>query len=101
MIKSVKLILSISFFLCLATMPYGYYQLVRFMALIGFGILAYSAYQEKKQTEAVICVCLSILFQPFIKIVLGRDIWNIVDVVVGIGLLISLFARREATKSTK
>jgi len=32
---------------------------------------------------------LVLLFQPFFKIALGRQIWNILDVVVGIGLIIS------------
>jgi hypothetical protein len=36
---------------------------------------------------------LALLFQPFFKIALGRQIWNIVDVVVGIGLLISIFMK--------
>ena len=35
----------------------------------------------------------SLLFQPFFKIVLGRQMWNIVDVVVGIGLIISIFMK--------
>lgn len=31
---------------------------------------------------------LALLFQPFIKIALGRLIWNIVDVVVAVGLVV-------------
>ena len=30
---------------------------------------------------------LAVLFQPFIKIALGRFIWNIVDVIVAVGLV--------------
>lgn len=91
--KIIKIILAILFFLCLADMPYGYYQLVRFIALIGFVLLAYKANEQGQKTEVVIYVCLGILFQPLIKIVLGRPIWNIVDVVVGVTLLVSLFVR--------
>ena len=74
-------------------MPYGYYQLVRFVALIGFAILAYKANEQGQKTEAIIYVCLAILFQPLVKLALGRQIWNIVDVVVGVALLVSLFMR--------
>ncbi len=74
-------------------MPYGYYQFVRFMALIGFSILAYNANDNGQTTEAIIYVCLAILFQPLIKIALGREIWNVVDVIVGIGLIVSIFIR--------
>jgi len=58
--------------------------------MFGFGFLTYSAYQDKKRFMTIIFVLLTILFQPFEKIVLGRTLWNIVDVVVGIGLIISL-----------
>ena len=89
--KIVKVILAILFFVCLAHLPYGYYQLVRFAALIGFAILAYQAIENGKKIEAIIFICLAILFQPLIKIALGRQLWNIVDVIVGIGLITSLF----------
>ncbi len=88
--KIIKILLAILFLLCLAKMPYGYYQLVRFISMIGFTILAYDAVQTKKQTEMIIYICLALLFQPFFKVILGRELWNIVDVIVAVGLLISL-----------
>ena len=91
--RLIKITLAILFFLCLAKMPYGYYQLVRFLALIGFGILAYQANQQGKQTEMIIYGALALLFQPFFKIALGRELWNIVDVIVGIGLLFSVLLK--------
>ena len=78
-------------FLCLLKMPYGYYQLVRFVALVGFSLLAYFAYKEDRQTEMIIYVSLAVLFQPLFKIALGRALWNVVDVIVGIGLIVSTF----------
>lgn len=89
--NSIKVILSILFFLCLADMPYGYYQFVRFAGLLGFALLAYKAHEQGRQTEMIIYGGLALLFQPFFKIALGRQMWNIVDVVVGVGLLISIF----------
>lgn len=91
--NAIKIVLAILFFLCLADMPYGYYQLVRFIALVGFAILAYKENKQGRKTEAIIYVCLGILFQPLVKIALGRQIWNIIDVVVGIGLIVSIFIR--------
>jgi len=89
--KIIKLILAIAFISCLLEMPYGYFQLVRLIGLIGFAILAYKANQEGKQTEMFVYLGLAILFQPFIKIALGRQIWNAIDVIVGLGLLLSIF----------
>ncbi len=80
-------------FLCLADMPYGFYQFVRFAGLVGFAILAHQANQHGRQTEMIIYGGLALLFQPFFKVALGRQIWNIVDVVVGLGLLASIFLR--------
>ena len=37
----------------------------------------------------------AILFQPFIKIALGRQIWNIVDVVVVVLLIGSMFYKKN------
>jgi hypothetical protein len=91
--KAIKVILAVLFFICLADMPYGYYQFVRFAGLIGFAVLAYHANQQGRQTEMIIYGGLALLFQPFFKIALGREMWNIVDVVVGIGLLISIFMK--------
>jgi hypothetical protein len=36
---------------------------------------------------------LAILFQPFFKIAFGRELWNVVDVIVAIGLIISMFIK--------
>jgi len=90
-----KIILSILFFLCLLDMPYGFYQLVRFAALVGFIILAYNSNEQQNKTEMIIYVCLAILFQPLLKIDLGRTIWNVVDVIVGLALIVSLFLKSK------
>jgi hypothetical protein len=96
--NGIKITLAGLFFICLADMPYGFYQLVRFVALVGFAILAFKANEQGQKTEAIIYVCLAILFQPLIKIALGREIWNIVDVIVGIGLIASMFIKHKPAK---
>jgi hypothetical protein len=88
----IKIILALLFFICLVDMPYGYYQLVRFLGLVGFGYLAYQAHSEGKQNEMIVYAVLALLIQPFFKVALGRLLWNIVDVVVGAGLLISVYS---------
>ncbi len=93
--KTVKIILALLLFGCLAHLPYGYYQLVRIAGLVGFGVLAYLAYEEGKQQVMVVYIVLAILFQPIVKIALGREVWNVVDVVVGVGLLISLLMEKK------
>lgn len=89
--KLIKIGLAILFFLCLLNMPYGYYELVRFLALVGFSALAFMENQNKNTTAVFVYVALALLFQPFFKIALGRELWNIIDVIVGVGLLVTLF----------
>lgn len=88
--KTIKIILALSLLLCLAKMPYGYYQFVRFGALIGFALLAFNSYEKGLTNYMIVYIGLALLFQPFNKIALGREIWNIVDVVVAIWLVVSI-----------
>ena len=99
--NTIKVILAILFFLCLLNMPYGYYQLVRIVALVGFAILAYRSYNDDNIEVAILYVGLAILFQPLIKIPLGRTIWNIVDVIVGAGLIVSIFINKPNRTNPK
>lgn len=93
--KIIKIVLAVLLLLCLAKMPYGYYVLVRFIAFIGFVILAFMTYQKRNEIdiEILLYIALALLFQPFAKVALGRTLWNVVDVVVGVGLVASLFLK--------
>jgi len=94
----IKIVLAILLFVCLLDMPYGFYQLVRFVALVGFAVLAYKANEQENKTEFIIYIALAILFQPIFKIALGRMIWNIFDVIVGVGLVLTIFSSNKITK---
>ena len=87
----IKITFSIIFLLCLLDMPYGYYQTVRFIGMLGFALLAYYSYDDNKKVEVIIYIVLALLFQPFLKVALGRTIWNVVDVIVSAGLIVSVF----------
>ena len=80
-------------------MPYGYYQFVRFAGLVGFAVLAYDSFKMEEQRLAIVYVCLALLFQPFIKVALGRTIWNVVDVGVAILLVGTVFIGRKRNRA--
>jgi hypothetical protein len=92
-----KLLLALLLLLCLADMPYGYYQFVRFVACIAFGYFAFGE-QEKQTKWALFYIALAILFQPFIKISLGRVLWNVVDVIVAVILLYSIVLNKKSKR---
>ena len=93
-----KLVIAILLLLCLADMPYGFYTLVRLASAFAFAYLSYDYFKSKKDGLGFIFAALALLFQPFYKFALGRTIWNVVDVIVAVGLLyllISTFKRKR------
>ncbi len=92
--KSIEITIAALLILCLAPMPYGYYQLVRFVAMVVFALMAYRYYGEKKNELAITFGALALLFQPFLKVALGRMMWNVVDVAVAL-LLIALYWKEK------
>ena len=92
---AVYIVLSVLLLLCLASMPYGYYQLVRFIAAFSFAILAWLNYTTRHTSCFIIFAGLALLFQPFCKIALGRTVWNIVDIIVAAFLIWLWFKRKR------
>lgn len=93
-----KLVIAILLLLCLADMPYGFYELVRFAAAAAFAYLSYDYFKSKRDGMGVVFAALALLFQPFFKIALGRTLWNLVDILVAIALIyliISTFKRKK------
>ena len=95
------LILAAMFLLCLAPMPIGYFNLVRLVAVISFGIMAYKSYMAKKEVFTWTFGILALLFQPFVKITLGRTIWNIIDVIIAIGFILLFIYENKLLKGNK
>ena len=82
-----KIILAIALLMCLLPLPYGYYILIRYVSAIIFCIMAYNSFLQKQKGLCIICVGLSLLFQPIFKLPLGREVWNIVDIVTAVFLI--------------
>lgn len=90
---TIKLLLSLLLLLCLADLPYGYYQFVRFISSISFAYFAYVE-REKNTKWMGFYIAMAILFQPFLKISLGRELWNVLDVIVAFILVITVFNKK-------
>lgn len=94
----IKVVIAVLLLLCLADMPYGFYQLVRFAAAAAFVYLSYDYFKSKKDGLGFVFAALALLFQPFFKVALGRTVWNLVDIIVAIGLIyliISAFGKKK------
>ncbi|NUO00648.1 MAG: hypothetical protein HUU01_08530 [Saprospiraceae bacterium] len=98
---AIKPLMIILFLGCLFDMPYGYYQLVRFVAMIGFIALAVKEKKRGENSLFVFWIASSILVNPIFKIALGRVLWNIVDIGWVIILSISIWIEYRKEKEGK
>lgn len=98
--QTIKIILTVIFISCLFDWSYGYYQLVRFLGMVGFSILAYDNY-EKNKSWFIIWLSSAILINPIFKISLGRELWNIIDIIWAILLIFSIFIKSKSNKTDK
>jgi len=71
--------------------PYGYYVLLRWVVCGIFAFLAFKALEEEKIEWVWALGITAAVYNPFIKMHLGRELWSIVNVVtVGIAV-VSIF----------
>jgi len=93
-------VMTVLLLLCLLDMPYGFFQLVRFLALVSFGLLAYDAHLKGNNFHFIVNVALAVLFQPLLKISFGREFWNFIDIIVAIWLVVQsiILFKNSATK---
>lgn len=83
-----SLVIAVALLLCLCPLPYGFYTVIR-LAVSVIGVCwAYKFFEANKTPLGIIAVGVVILFQPLIKIVLDRTTWNILDVILAVGLVV-------------
>jgi len=66
--------------------------------MVGFAILAYYSYERKNIPIVILFVALALLFQPLSKVPLGRHSWIIIDILVSVGLVISVVVQNQTKK---
>ena len=93
--KTLQLVLAILLFVALAPMPYAYFEFLRIAVVVFFSLGALHAHREGHSGMLFFSLFIVVLFQPFFKIALGRVLWNVVDVVLGIYLLVDLVKNKS------
>lgn len=98
--KGYKIILSILIFgIALNDLPYGAYQFARVLATVVFTVLAYKRFKTNNKIKGYFYFVLLILFQPVFKISLERELWILVDCIVGNILLWSALKQRSSREN--
>jgi hypothetical protein len=78
-------------------MPYGYYQFFRIVGFIGFGVLAYNENRNRHLFLMILCFGVAILLNPILKIHFTRSIWNKIDLILAIALLIWIAIEKKVS----
>ena len=92
--KNIALLIATAFlFLALIDgWPYGFFTMLRFVVFASSAYVAWMAYEVQKEKWVWIFGFLAVLFNPFIIIHLDREIWSVIDLIVGMFMIVSLFA---------
>lgn len=67
---------------------YGFYVLARISVTIAAAILAFQLSELKRQGLCIACVSAAVVFNPFIPLPFGREIWMLLDLAVVVLLIV-------------
>ena len=87
------LINTVLLFFALLPLPYGYYILLRFTVCFG-SIYEIITNPTLNKDTIFIFIAIAVLYNPIIKMPLGRSIWMIVNVLTAIYFAYQLYRRR-------
>ena len=71
--------------------PYGYFTLLRIVVSVTSGYIAYNTYRLIKEFWMYSFGFLTILFNPIAPIHLSRDMWIVIDFIVAVFMVVSIF----------
>lgn len=89
-------LITASIFLFLALFngwSYDFFTILRFVVFISTVYSAWSFAQINKTSIAFILGAIAVLFNPFFPIGLSRDVWVVIDALVGVLLLVLVFKK--------
>lgn len=80
--------------------PIGYYTLLRFIVCGAAAYVAYLSYECKTVWAMWTFGIMAVLFNPIMKIYLGRELWLLVDVVAAILFIVGII-KVKTNKTTR
>ena len=90
LISILSIVYAIMLLVCwLPDLPYLYFQLIRVIGMITFGLLAYINNERNNMPFAIIFGISILIIQPLIKIPLGRFNWNVLDTIWAVLIIVN------------
>ena len=71
--------------------PYSYYSLLRVVICVSAGYLSFLIFNKNKEGWGLSFAIIAVLFNPFFPIHLEKEIWAVLDVLVAVIFLASMF----------
>lgn len=81
--------------------PYGYYVLLRVVCCGVFAFLAFHALAQDKQGWVWTLGVTAVVYNPFIRVHLNREIWSVVNVATIIIAVASIFVLKSGEGKTQ
>jgi len=69
--------------------------------MVGFMVLAYFEKDNTNKAWQIAWICSAILINPVVKVALGRTLWNVVDVIWAILLIVKLMDDYKKVGTTR
>ena len=83
-------------------LPYGYFTLMRFVVCAAGIYIAHKIYEENKESLWIWAFgFVAVLFNPIFPIYLKREQWKVIDLIVGIFFVLSIFLIKIKNKEIK
>lgn len=91
--KNIAIIISVIFLLLAIfhNWSYGFFNLLRLVVFASTSYVAWIAYKTKHENWVWIWIFIALIFNPFFPLHFGRDLWIVIDFIITILLLGSIF----------
>ncbi|MHC5202595.1 DUF6804 family protein [Myroides sp. LJL119] len=96
--KAIKIFVAVMLLTTAFSMPEDYYRLVSFVVFVAFSILAYNSHVNKKLVEVITYLVLILIIQPFYVFDISKKTYIIINIIIGVGLLLSVFIKPNSPK---
>ena len=77
---------------------YGYYQILRWLIFGTAIFILYAILEFKKRNWTWIMAIITILFNPIVPIHLAKETWIVIDLIVAVIFLVSIFKIKNYDK---
>ena len=81
--------------------PYGYYIFLRFVCCAVFAYLTVQAIGQQKEKWAWVFGVTAAIYNPFVRVALGRELWSVVNIATVVIAVSSCFVLKTSEQKKR